>query len=96
LVFLGSVEEFVPPAAGGVPAVCGAAGDAEAAESCLVSVEKEDAAETTKSKTTNTHLSARPMGPEYQGSALAVVDLPNSARIACSASLGGPMRRYCV
>ncbi len=30
----------------------------------------------------------------YQGSAFAVVDLPNSARMACSASLGGPMRRY--
>ena len=31
----------------------------------------------------------------YQGSAFAVVDLPNSARMACNASLGGPMRRYC-
>jgi len=33
--------------------------------------------------------------PDYQGSALAEGDLPNSARMACSASLGGPTRRYC-
>src|SRR5579859_776791 len=33
--------------------------------------------------------------PEYQGSAFAESALPNSARMACNASLGGPIRRYC-
>jgi hypothetical protein len=67
------------------------------AESCKGTAGQES--ETTAAKADVKNATAtiiqRLMEPEYQGSAFAESVLPNSARMACSASFGVPIRRYC-
>jgi hypothetical protein len=96
LTFLCCADAFGSVDVAGPSVACDAAGGWVAGESCsgnFVQAEADTVVEEIDTNTARINLCF--MKTDYQGAELAIVDLPNSARMACRASLGGPIRRYC-